>query len=408
MRVLSEIEEQPELTDGRVRLRPWRAEDAAACAAMCNDPDVARFIPVPRPYTLTDGEEWVGDAARKWREDRWAQFAVMDTDSGGPAASGEPVASCGLKIDAERATGEIGYLVHRDARQRGIASACIRLLTRWAFDDLGLQRLQIRADVRNAASRRTITAAGFRLEGVLRGNDVIGGARVDDALFSLLPGHRRAGDVGGGGGASGDDAPLDLGWPRLPDGRLIVRPFESDDAPAVRAACDDPEVARWIHLLPAPYTPSDAEWFIADARHRLLAGDRARLAVCDAPTGELLGSVSLDLFADRQAAEMGYWTKREARRSGVALAAARLVIAWAFGPLGLERLELLTYPGNEASQALADRLGFAREALLRGFLAPEPGKSRDGRVVPSADGSLPPRDDQVQFALLRTDLPPSG
>ena len=86
----------------------------------------------------------------------------------------------------------------------------------------------------------------------------------------------------------------------------------------------------------------------------------------------------------------------------MALGAARLVVAWAFGELGIERLEILTYPGNEASQALAGRLGFTREGLLRGFLETEPGKSREGRVVPSADGSLPPRDDQVQFVRLRT------
>ena len=118
--------------------------------------------------------------------------------------------------------------------------------------------------------------------------------------------------------------------------------------------------------------------------------------------------MSLDRFADREAAEIGYWVKREARRRGVALGAARLVIAWAFDDLGIERLELLTYPGNEASQALAGHLGFTREGLLRGFLAPEPGKSREGRAVPSADGSLPPRDDQVQFVRLRSDSPPAG
>ena len=127
----------------------------------------------------------------------------------------------------------------------------------------------------------------------------------------------------------------------------------------------------------------------------------------DAATGELLGSVSLDRFAERQAAEIGYWVKREARRRGVALGAARLVVAWAFGELGVERLELLTYPGNEASQAIAARLGFTRECLLRGFLAPEAGKSREGRAVPSPDGSLPPRDDQVQFVRLRSDPAPS-
>ncbi len=167
-------------------------------------------------------------------------------------------------------------------------------------------------------------------------------------------------------------------------------------------------MARWIFALPIPYTLADAEAFIADARHRLLLGERARLAVTRADSGDLLGSVSLDLLPERQAAEIGYWVKRQARRTGVALAAARLVIDWAFAGVGVERLELLTYPGNEASQALAGRLGFTRECLLRGFLPPEAGKSRVGRVQPSADGSLPPRDDQVQFARLRSDAAPGA
>ena len=98
--------------------------------------------------------------------------------------------------------------------------------------------------------------------------------------------------------------------------------------------------------------------------------------------------------------------KQEARRRGVALGAARLVVDWAFSELGIERLEILTYPGNEASQALAGRLGFARECLLRGFLPPEAGKSREGRAVPPSVGSLPPRDDQVQFVRLRSDPAP--
>jgi len=162
-------------------------------------------------------------------------------------------------------------------------------------------------------------------------------------------------------------------------------------------------VAHWIHLVPHPYSLADAERFVVESRRRLAAGDRARLAVAAAQTGELLGSISLDLFAERQAAEIGYWVKREARRQGVALAAARLLIRWAFEEVGVERLEILTYPGNAASQALAEKLGFRREGLLRGFLAVEPGKDRSGRAEALPDGSLPPRDDQVQFALLRDD-----
>jgi RimJ/RimL family protein N-acetyltransferase len=275
-----------------------------------------------------------------------------------------------------------------------VTTAAVRLVRDWALDDLGLLRVEISAYSDNVASQRTALAAGFTREGARRSFITARGVRRDDVLFAMVPGDPRP--------APGERRPGRLGWPRLTDGRLLVRPFEPDDAPDIQAACDDPDVAHWIHLLPSPYTLADAEWFIADARRRLVEDKSARLAIESAETGELLGSVGIDLFRGRQAAEIGYWVKREARREGVALRAARLIIDWAFSELGPERLELLTYPGNEASQALAVRLGFTRECLLRGFLAPEPGKSREGRVVPSADGSLPPRDDQVQYVRLRS------
>ena len=79
----------------------------------------------------------------------------------------------------------------------------------------------------------------------MRGYLTARGRRTDDVLFGMLPADPRP--------AAGEPRP-GLGWPRLTDGRLLVRPFEPDDAPAVQAGCDDPDVAHWIHLLPAPYT----------------------------------------------------------------------------------------------------------------------------------------------------------
>ncbi len=155
--------------------------------------------------------------------------------------------------------------------------------------------------------------------------------------------------------------------------------------------------------MPLEYSRADAEGFIADSWRRLTAGERARLAIAAAQTDELLGSISLDLFPEREAAEIGYWVKKEARRRGIAEAALRLVVRWAFEEQGVERLEILTYPGNFASQALAEKLGFRREGLLRGFLEAEPGKGREGRFEPAPGVEAPARDDQVQFALLRSE-----
>ena len=404
---LAELTELPSLTGDGVALRPWRAEDKpAAVAAMCDDEDVARWMPLmPHPYTVADGEEFPGRrrGAPKWREERWANFAAAH------ALTGDLVASCGLRIETQHARGEIGYLVHRDHRGQGVGGRVRR-----AALGLGPGRPRPGPPPRSAPTCATSphgarpTSAGYRYEGVLRSAMTVGGERVDDALFALVPGDPRpwhADDPAGSGVAcvATATAPAGLGWPRLTDGRLLARPFAPDDAPAVQAACDDSDVAHWIHGLPTPYSLAEPSPFIADARHRLLLGERARLAVTDAASGELLGSVGLDRFADRESAEIGYWVKREARRRGVALGAARLVVDWAFGSLGVERLELLTYPGNEASQARPARLGFRRECLLRGFLAPEQGKSRGGagRAVRGRQRAAPRRSGAVRAPALR-------
>jgi RimJ/RimL family protein N-acetyltransferase len=395
VRDLTEIERPPELSDGRLRLRALRPEDKPAVVAALNDELCGRFLwQPPYPYAEADFDEFHAGRGSAWAASHDAYWTVAD------AADGSVLAGISLGFLPLHEAGELGYWTAPWARGRGVMTAAVGLVRDWAFDDLGYERLEIMAHIDNIGSQRVALAAGFSREGVLRSYLRARGRRTDDVLFAMLPGDPRP--------TPRERRPGELGWPRLTDGRLVARPFEPDDAPAVQAACDDPDVAHWIHGLPAPYTLADAEWFIADARRRLAAGERARLGVTDAATGELLGSVSLDRFAGREAAEIGYWVKRDARRRGVALGAARLVVDWAFDDLGVERLEILTYPGNEASQALAGRLGFTRESLLRGFLAPEPGKSREGRVVPSADGNSPPRDDQVQFVRLRSDsAPPS-
>ena len=73
------------------------------------------------------------------------------------------------------------------ARGRGIATDALKLLTRWAFDQLGLQRLQLKADPDNAASQRVAEKAGYQREGLLRSSFVVRGRRSDSVLYSRLP-----------------------------------------------------------------------------------------------------------------------------------------------------------------------------------------------------------------------------
>lgn len=71
------------------------------------------------------------------------------------------------------------------------------------------------------------------------------------------------------------------------------------------------------------------------------------------------------LDPQQASAAIGYWLAAAHEGRGVMTAAVRALIAHGFGPLGLHRIELRIAPDNARSQAIAERLGFTREGVLR-------------------------------------------
>jgi RimJ/RimL family protein N-acetyltransferase len=153
-----------DLTDGVVRLRRWRSEDAADVARACDDPLTATWLPVPSPYTLEHGRDYVeAFVAHAWADGRAAELAVTE------AASGELLGAVGLKLPhRDQGFGEVGYWTAPWARGRGAAGRGAALLAGWGRDALGLSRVELLADVDNLASQRAAEKGGFTREGVLR------------------------------------------------------------------------------------------------------------------------------------------------------------------------------------------------------------------------------------------------
>jgi RimJ/RimL family protein N-acetyltransferase len=79
--------------------------------------------------------------------------------------------------------------------------------------------------------------------------------------------------------------------------------------------------------------------------------------------------------------------KREARGRGSATRALRLLAAWAFAELGAGRVQLLTEPENIASQRVAEKAGFTRDATLRSYLVLN-GERRDAIMFSLLPGEL--------------------
>ena len=170
----------------------------------------------------------------------------------------------------------------------------------------------------------------------------------------------------------------------LSDGVVFLRPLELADAPAVAAACGDPEIARFIPGIPVPYGLDHAQAYLLEAGLAWAARTRCAFAIVEAEGVELCGTIDV---GPAEIASIGYWIACESRGQGLATRALVLLSRWALSEGGVQRLEFTTHLENVASQRVAEKAGFVREGVLRSHI-----RFREGRR------------DSVLFSLLPSDL----
>ncbi|MFF2651172.1 GNAT family N-acetyltransferase [Streptomyces sp. NPDC058045] len=168
---------------------------------------------------------------------------------------------------------------------------------------------------------------------------------------------------------TGTDGSEALPWSELDGYGLRLRAWRDEDVPAVLSGMNDPEVQRWSVGPPSTMDERDALDWIAKRAENLASGRLVPYCVTDAATGEVLGSVDLHQVVRQLGhAGVGYWLLPSARGRGVVTRAVELAVRWAFGPLGLHRIDLGHGMANEASCRVAQRCGFLPEGVMRGFL----------------------------------------
>jgi RimJ/RimL family protein N-acetyltransferase len=159
----------------------------------------------------------------------------------------------------------------------------------------------------------------------------------------------------------------------LLEGPTVLRPWRDSDVRAVAEACQDTEIARWTSV-PENYSEADARAFLLYRHDALLAGTTAPFAIVSR-RDQLLGSIALMRIDWSNArAEVGYWLARWGRGEGHATRALSQICGWGFSRLGLGRIELFAATGNLASQRVAERAGFVREGVLRGYMRAKEGQ----------------------------------
>ena len=153
--------------------------------------------------------------------------------------------------------------------------------------------------------------------------------------------------------------------PALRTERLLLRPFELQDAKDVQRLAGDRAIADMTLMIPHPYEDGLAEAWIATHRAQLDEGGGYNFAITLADSGALLGAISLGTHAKYQKAELGYWIGQPFWGQGYCTEAGREVLRFAFTDLELHRVYAYCFSRNVASARVLQKIGMQHEGCLR-------------------------------------------
>ena len=123
--------------------------------ALFSNKEVMKYIIFPMHESISESKQKLLEQLSNNDE---KLFTVMDkTDS-------RYIGLCGISIDAEDYTGEVGYMLFPEYWNRGIASEIVRLLMAYGLENLNLSKIKASCDVRNKASERVMLKCGMKKE----------------------------------------------------------------------------------------------------------------------------------------------------------------------------------------------------------------------------------------------------
>ena len=157
----------------------------------------------------------------------------------------------------------------------------------------------------------------------------------------------------------------------LRDSGFILRRFDDSDAePFVVAVLESQStVGRWMDWATPAYSTRDALQWFEDCSKGFESGLSYQFGMFFEDSAEFVGGVGISQVNRRNGVcNIGYWVRESRQRQGAAMAAVRMLRAFAFGSIGLTRAEIVVAVGNIASMEIARRSGAKHECVARNRL----------------------------------------
>lgn len=168
-----------------VELRKYTSEDGPELATALDSPAVWEHIPTLPPTT---GEAWDRYASKGRSTGRWP-FVVRLVQPLGSLTAGEAVGSTSFyDVNPDNSHVSVGYTTYAPSVWGSVVNPEVKfLLLRYAFEDLEMNRIQLKTDNLNVRSQVAMLKIGATWEGVLREHMVRpDGSMRDSVVFSIL------------------------------------------------------------------------------------------------------------------------------------------------------------------------------------------------------------------------------
>jgi RimJ/RimL family protein N-acetyltransferase len=172
----------PLMVTPRVVLRELRRSDAPALCRVARSPEVARHS-WPAPPTVEAFERFIEWSWAERAAGRYTCFGVVPRDS---------ITAAGIfelrPLQPGFFRAELGYFIDKPLWGTGVFHDGARLMVDFAFNAVGVHRIEVRASVENARSNAALQKIGAHKEGLLRAAFVHDGQYEDQYLWSFVNG----------------------------------------------------------------------------------------------------------------------------------------------------------------------------------------------------------------------------
>jgi len=268
---------------------------------------------------------------------------------------GQPVGSINLhyRTGGTVSGAEISYWLAQEFVGKGIMTCAVQALTHYAFSHWDVNRVFLGIATNNPRSYAIPERLGFTLEGTLRQNDKINGEWVDHRIYTMLKGDW----------AIAQDPPI-LRYQI--DEYLELRLVEKCYAQTIYDVCDQnrEHIGEWLPWIEDTQSVDDTLAFVESATEQYGKNDGFQAGIWY--NNQLVGMIGYLYwnFSEKQT-EIGYWLAKDATGHGLITRCTHTLVDYSLNTLDLNRVEIRCAVGNEKSCAVAKRLGFTHEGILR-------------------------------------------